>query len=834
MGIKRFLLLLLTLTLATLPLKAASDDNTENMSEKNLKELLIALRDDYLLREPDHQQFMEEYGFARDALLDLIQKNDDLPLLLYNQDPEFTFSLSWILKEVTSRYQEFSMLRSNDDRFIDNLVVEIDRYDRLIESLESRQVSPDLEACRDSCIAYASGLRYFHKFLMDTITADQRVYQDAVQRMKVANEYVQGRFDKLQKYIFREGQTPWSFIFAHPKNFMMKVKSDFALQYSTDDLKARLANETQNVDAEWNSNRSEHTLLMFGGFFILFQLLILCIIGILLAQLISRLTQYGRNLGKTQKYLAGVLLGCIFSIILYYFKKPVSDFFIQTSIQMIHQYVWLLTIILAALLSRVKPDQLKACFRLYLPSIGLALIIIICRIIFMPDSLLTLLLAPVLIMVCIRQALVCYYYRERVDRIDLVFGWVSFGVALVALVVAILGFTFAAMLILTWWYIQLAILLAILSFSFLLQRYKEKRMTPRIAKYHAKMARVTGLDMKSLRFGFTWFYDLVSGVIMPVLALLSIPFCLQLTLNVFNFDKIFHTFYYEPFIHLTEKDGTDVLLISLNIIIVLACLFFVFLYLNKLIHYLWQSYRYAVFRRKNHRMTARANELNLSLGNSVISVLVWLIYIAIAVVRLRIPIGSLGLIAGGFSAGVGLALKDTINNFIYGIQLMSGRMRVGDYIECDGVRGKVSDISYQYTELDTLDGNSIIFTNSTLFNKNFKNLTRGNSYEYLKIPVTVSYEADIEQVRKVLLEAMKPLQKKDPYDRPIVDPKHGVTVGILNMADNGVELGIKQYVLAEQRNSYLSKAAEVLYKALTDNHIEIPNQQLDIRLFQNA
>ncbi len=185
-------------------------------------------------------------------------------------------------------------------------------------------------------------------------------------------------------------------------------------------------------------------------------------------------------------------------------------------------------------------------------------------------------------------------------------------------------------------------------------------------------------------------------------------------------------------------------------------------------------------------------------------------------------------LAAGLATGIGLALKDVLNNFIYGIQLMSGRLRVGDYIDCDGIRGKVDSISYQSTQIETLDGSIMAITNTALFNKNFKNLTKNNSYELVKIPVGVHYGADIETVRAVLLDALKELQVKDKYGRNIVEPKNGIVVAFDNFGDSSVDLTVKQFVLVDQEAVYIAKAKELIYNALNRNGIEIPFPQRDV------
>ncbi|MBQ2228931.1 MAG: mechanosensitive ion channel, partial [Bacteroidales bacterium] len=230
------------------------------------------------------------------------------------------------------------------------------------------------------------------------------------------------------------------------------------------------------------------------------------------------------------------------------------------------------------------------------------------------------------------------------------------------------------------------------------------------------------------------------------------------------------------------------------------------------------------------RKTVRKNEINLSLGKSIINAITWIIYVIVIIVMLKIPTTSLTIIAGGLSAGIGIALKDIINNFVYGIQLMSGRVRVGDWIECDGVRGRVTGISYQSTQIETIEGAVMSFLNASLFNKNFSNLTHNNSYEFVKIVVGVSYGSDMNKVREVLVDAMQQMRTKDSYGREIVDPKKGIYVTFDAFDESSINVAVKQFILVAERIAYVDKAKEVIYEALTNAGISIPFPQRDIHV----
>ena len=164
---------------------------------------------------------------------------------------------------------------------------------------------------------------------------------------------------------------------------------------------------------------------------------------------------------------------------------------------------------------------------------------------------------------------------------------------------------------------------------------------------------------------------------------------------------------------------------------------------------------------------------------------------------------------------------------------MGGRLKVGDWIECEGIRGRVSAINYQCVLVETIEGTEMSFLNTSLFGKNFNNLTRNNSYELTKITASVAYGTQVEKVREVLTEAMRELQTQDRYGRDIVDPKYGIKVFVERMADSGVEIVVKQFILVPERISYIDRAKEVIYDALNANGITIPFPQCDVHLIKD-
>ena len=864
---KKRLLALLGVFLLSLPLSAV-------LGEKNLAETLHFLRDElefeYDTIFSSQGRLAETHGRQHDQMVSIMKKCNELALVLYSQKQEYTFDLTYALESVTREYDDFNRNRMPYDRILGQLNIEIERYSRLVEAL--RRLPPQLEEIadlpdslryvgdsllmsrvnleeelgltaedydgldsdafvldeqgmleRDSCIFFATTLLKMYSANRDYIVEDSTHYENVHLRLKESFDYAQQRYKVLQSRIFIEGQTNYWTILTNLDRYGERLSQEWFARYRFLDHK----------EGDHSSRWGGTAFGMIGLSFLVFFLLGL-LLGWLLVFLLSRFVKSMRSDAFIARrpivvLLLGVLIFAVCALISASRTKDDALFF---SLKLILTYAWLMVAILASELLHQGRDQIRNGVVLYLPMLLLALVVIAFRMIFMPNTAMNILFPPLLLIFAVWQLAACLWSKGRLDPGERLIGWVSFGVMIITLVIAVMGYIFLALLALLWWFFQLACIETLMAITSQLTIYREKRLKSRVDEYRKAITYVTGPERDKLLLPATWFYDMVRTCLVPVLLLLSVPFCLNLALNVFDFTDLFESIFLTPFVNLNNADGGEILKLSFYRIVVALSLFFVFRYLCYVAKGIYRILSYKSFLRKTGRKVVRSNELNLSLGNSIVSVVVWFIYIVIVVLMLKIPTGSLSLAVGGLSAGIGLAMKDVLNNFIYGIQLMSGRVRVGDWIECDGVRGRVTDINYQSTQIETTGGALMSFLNASLFTKNFTNLTRNNAYENVRITVGVAYGTDIEKVREVLTEATKALLGKDSYGRDIVEPKKGIRISLSEFGDSAINIAVKQSVLVSERYGYEDRAKEIIYNALDEAGISIPFPQRDIRIIK--
>lgn len=797
-------------------------------------------------------------------LVELVDECNELSVMLYSQASENTFDLTFALNEVTSQYEQFKGQNTPYAEVKENIITQMDRYSRLVFTLrkmppertekdveQETQIAMALDSAavvfalsdttslvdtpdfvkdefkvemdeattqvRDSCLHVAEQIVAYYWLQLQQIEKDNEYYNQTDELLRGAYTYAQEQYASVQRKLFVEGQGNYFKTLRNLPRRMSKAREDIRSRYSL-----QLGQE-DNVVSSWRG-----PIVFIYSFMLLFILLLATLVSTLVVNKGLMKNSLGQSQWfKDHKGLIIALLGVLlFSIFLFINAATSRNTFIIRSSRMMEELARLIAAIFTSMLIRLDKYQIRCTVRAYLPTLIMAFIIIYIRIIFLPNSVIRLVFPALLLLFTIWQYWVNIKMLSGVDRRDRILVWGSAIAMTVATLISWAGVVMGSLMFLIGWMFLLALLEAIFALSELLDRYYETRIIKRKIEYRSQHPAMPLTSAQGAYIEVTWLHDLLKMTVIPLLIIWSFPTAIFMACNVFNFIKVAENIFFTPFIQ--DQKGFQ---LSVFMVVTVISLFYVFRYLVYASKAIFRAFKTkALIRKLGDNVVFKETDINFNLANNIIGLLGWGLYIVTVFLLLKIPASGLALVSTGLATGVGFAMKDILNNFFYGIQLMSGRVRVGDIVECDGIRGTVVGLSYQTTKLETADGAVIFFTNSALFSKNFRSLTRNDMYQLVTLDVGVKYGTSIEEARQIITEALTPLMIKDKYGRDVVDKRYGVVVRLLEFGESSVNLQVRINITVDSFGIFQAQAREAIYKAFNEKGIEIPFPQVDVHV----
>jgi small-conductance mechanosensitive channel/CRP-like cAMP-binding protein len=117
---------------------------------------------------------------------------------------------------------------------------------------------------------------------------------------------------------------------------------------------------------------------------------------------------------------------------------------------------------------------------------------------------------------------------------------------------------------------------------------------------------------------------------------------------------------------------------------------------------------------------------------------------------------SLMATGGVLTAVVGFALQSTIANAFAGIALpLERQLTIGDWIEVDGHVGRIREMKWRSTTILTGDGDTLVVPNNQLMTTKVTNFSRPTAAHRRWIRVGFHYRHPPNEVRAVLLDAVR-------------------------------------------------------------------------------
>lgn len=775
------LLLILFLCIGTLQSHAV-------LKEKDLPQTLQILRTELTDYYRELSERMEMDKMQRDQvrtkLISIMRRANQSSLMLYSQKHEYVFDLTYACHEATELYHEFHRQQLPFKTFMDKAEGEIARYDSLIVSLKAMPQSmldDKTKTDRSVCLTLATSIRNSLEENRVTLGEYIQIYNQTDQRLSRLNDYANKRYNDIQHSIFINGGENYPAL-------LQNLGLRWTAMKETVEKKYNLNNSSEEDEkSQWSSRWVFGMILATIIFFIVVSLLNLLFFKFLFPKRFKK-----EEFKKKQPIIIMAATTITFAVIQGFLMNKSSQNFISMASSLLVNYAWLLGVILISLLLRVKGDQIKSAFLIYTPLLAVSFLVIIFRIILIPNEVVNIFLPPILLISALWQWLVIRRHNKNIPRSDMFYSYISLIVFIASVICSWTGYTLMAVQMLIWWMMQLT---CVLTITCALQYLKLYGIRHRFAERPITQ---------------TWAYDLLYQVLLPVTGVMSVMISIYWAADVFNLSDLCWKIFNAKFINLSN------LKISIISLAVVISLWFFFSYASKTILQLMRMH-YQI----SDPSTAASKEV---MGRNVVQVIVWGAWFLITMSIMGISLAWLMVVTGGLSTGIGFASKDIIENIYYGITLMTGRIKVGDWIQVDGTMGKVTSISYTSTVVESLYGEIITFQNSQLFTKNYKNLTRNHGYVLAVVHYGVAYGSNLQQVIELVDGAVNQMKHK------WMDKSKKAKSVIGELADSGINLKMFVWADAPKQSYVISDVLNTIYDTLNKNGIEIPFPQQDVHI----
>jgi small-conductance mechanosensitive channel len=140
--------------------------------------------------------------------------------------------------------------------------------------------------------------------------------------------------------------------------------------------------------------------------------------------------------------------------------------------------------------------------------------------------------------------------------------------------------------------------------------------------------------------------------------------------------------------------------------------------------------------------------------SKLFKILLTIVAIAIALTSVGIDLTAFAVFSGAVGVGVGFGLQRVISNFISGVILLLDRsVKPGDVISVGQTYGWVGSLGARYVSVVTRDDTEYLIPNEDLITHQVVNWSYSNNQVRLRLPIAVSYDADVREARDLCLEA---------------------------------------------------------------------------------
>ena len=207
---------------------------------------------------------------------------------------------------------------------------------------------------------------------------------------------------------------------------------------------------------------------------------------------------------------------------------------------------------------------------------------------------------------------------------------------------------------------------------------------------------------------------------------------------------------------------------------------------------------------------------------SVTNVTLYIVLILSVASIVGIHTTSFIALLGAVGLAIGLALQGSFSNFAGGVMILMFKLvKIGEYIETNGVLGKVNDIHLFHTTLQTYDSRIIMVPNGVLSNNIIINYSRSKT-RFVEWTFGISYNDNIEKARKLIVDEI--------FTDPRVLNKAKPFISVAGLAESAVNILVRAEVKQTDYWDVLYQGYEKVKVRFDKEGISFPFPQRDVHI----
>lgn len=219
---------------------------------------------------------------------------------------------------------------------------------------------------------------------------------------------------------------------------------------------------------------------------------------------------------------------------------------------------------------------------------------------------------------------------------------------------------------------------------------------------------------------------------------------------------------------------------------------------------------------------SKADATAVSFLDSLISAALYVILAVITLSVLGVPMTSIITVIGTVGLAIGLALQNSLSNIAGGfIILFSKPLKVGDFVEFDGIKGTVESIAIFQTKLRRDDGTTVFIPNGKISEAVILNYTETPNRR-LDVNVAIGYGDDAERAKSLISGIL------NAHPEVLQDPAPTVRIG--KLADSAVEIYVRVWTTHAHYWELYYDLHEQIKAAFDENGVSIPFPQMDVHI----